>query len=354
VAGLAACFLGVVGPAPGLSAQASDAPGGVVPASSCPEPEARAFDFWIGEWDVANHTRPAGGEWARTGDATDRVYAVAGGCAVVEHWRGYAFPGAGHIAGFSVRAWNPRTTEWDLVLLWPIGRPPSFGHLRGSFEDGVGRFYNRFVNPQGDTVRIRLSFDEIGPDSFVWYNGSSTDGGESWTSTWRMEFARRPLTAAGLLNGPAMTPSRCPAPAHRAFDDHLGEWTGVRVNAGGDSVAVRTTLTRILDGCAVMQRMVPDGGNGAVGFESFAVRAWEPDPGRWVEYAVDPDRPGLVRREGESARVFTDTEPVDGSYRRTRWELDDRSATVVEEEAPAPDGPWRRVHITRLVDRVGS
>lgn len=318
----------------------------------CPEPEAHRFDFWIGAWDVQNLNRPPNGDrWFATGRATDRVYAVVGGCAVVEHWRGYAWPAAGHIVGYSVRAWDPATRQWALMLLWPIQGPPSFGRSRGVFSGGRGSFRNTFVSPQGDTATSSLNFYDIGDDTFTWSNGVSRDGGESWESSWRMEFRRRPATADGLWNGPSMTTDRCPGPEHRTFDAYVGEWRGTRVDAAGDSVAVSTHLVRILEGCAVMELTRAEDGS----WESYAVRAYEPGSGRWVEYAVASDRRTLHRREAVDVPdgiTFTDAEPVAGTYLRTRWLMDGDGIRRVEERATGPDGRWRAVAESRFPSRV--
>lgn len=319
----------------------------------CRDPEARAFDFWLGEWDVLNRNRaPDGERWAETGRATDRVYAVVGGCALVEHWRGFAFPGAGHIVGFSVRAWNPETRRWDLVLLWPVGRPPSFSQFHGTFRDGSGEFFSEVVSPQGDTLLSRLTFSDIGPDGFRWHNGVSGDGGRTWASTWVMEFTRRPAWATGLWNGPSMTTEQCPGDEHRAFDDALGEWRALRRTAGGDSMPVRVHLIRILEGCAVLERTAEEDGR----WEALRVRAYEPASGRWVEYSIDTGRPALVRREGgplDGGVVLIET-AEDGGHRRTRWQTSEGAAwTRLEEEARAAGGPWSVVSETVLLERLG-
>lgn len=313
----------------------------------CPEPEARQFDFWLGEWDVRNRNRPPGGDrWYDTGVATNRVYAVVGGCAVVEHWRGYAFPSAGHIAGFSVRTWDPEASEWDLVLLWPVGGPPRFGNPRGRFRDGRGEFTNSFAGPSGDTVISRLTFSDITEGSFRWSNGLSDDGGRSWSSTWTMDQTRRSRGASGLWNGATPSTRRCPGAEHRTFDPFLGEWEGTRVSAAGDSTRVRMRMLRILDGCAVMQRSVVGAGEG----EAFRVRAYEPHLERWTEYATASDRRGLRRREGgpEGGEiVIEDVESAGEGWTRTRWRPADEALVQIRESAADPRGPWTEVDRTR-------
>ncbi len=48
-------------------------------AASCPGPEYRQFDFWVGEWDVAlPDGKPAG---------TNRIAPILGGCALLDRGR---------------------------------------------------------------------------------------------------------------------------------------------------------------------------------------------------------------------------------------------------------------------------
>lgn len=50
------------------------------PPAPCSTAHARAFDFWLGRWEVYD---PKG---EKAGDS--RIEAVLGGCVVQEHWRG--------------------------------------------------------------------------------------------------------------------------------------------------------------------------------------------------------------------------------------------------------------------------
>lgn len=315
------------------------------PTVPCDDPEARAFDFWIGEWDVLNRNRrPEGTRFHPTGRATDRVHAVVGGCAIVEHWRGDAI--GKYILGFSIRAYDRRTGEWVVVLLWPTNGRPSFGELRGGFRHGRGTFSFRRVTTDGDTVTNRFVFSDIRPDALRWENGTSRDGGRSWVGHWIMEFSRRPPTAPGLANGPTMTTRRCPGEPHRAFDPALGEWQGTRTLPGGDTTTVRTHVIRILEGCAVVERSRSLDG----AWEAFRVRAWEPDARRWVEYAVDSERRRLVRREADGTSLtFRAVGEVDGPARRWTWEPGpDGAPGWVEEERARDGGPWRTRSVLRF------
>lgn len=130
----------------------------VPPAASepvCDRPEARQFDFWVGEWNVLNKRLTDDGSWAEMGRATARVYPVAGGCALVEHWQGTAW--GQKIIGFSLRAFDPQSGKWHLVLAWPGKDRPSFGTLEGAFRHGRGEFFQTRKTDDGKDLLVRYS-----------------------------------------------------------------------------------------------------------------------------------------------------------------------------------------------------
>jgi hypothetical protein len=260
--------------------------------TACPEPERRVFDFWIGEWDVQNRTRPATDTaWTESGRATDRVYPVVGGCAIVEDWEGVSF--FAWILGFSIRVWEPDTGKWRIVLLWPNRGEPRFGELTGGFRHGRGEFFSEIQGPQGP-LQNRFTFTDIAADRLRWESATSPDRGRSWSSGWIMEFSRRGPDRTALLHGASMTTQRCAGSEHRLFDDLLGEWRGLRHAASGDSVPVRVELLRTLEGCAILERAwSPD-----ESWEFFAILAFEPGTGEWVEYSLESEATHLVRRAG--------------------------------------------------------
>jgi hypothetical protein len=309
---------------------------------------ARDFDFWIGEWDVLNRNRPDDeNRWYDTGIATDRIYPIAGGCGIVEHWRGDAY--GEFIEGFSLRAFNPNTGQWDLALLWPSDGQPRFGVLGGGFRHNRGEFYSRGITQAGDTTFTRFTFSDITPETVRWQDGTSLDGGLSWTSTWIMEFTRRePLYQGPLLNGPAVTTLRCPAPEFRGMDFLIGEWRGVSPETATPESGedVKSEVTPILDGCGLMERVQAVGQSSA--WEVFRVRAYEPARQMWVEYRLDTRVPWLQRLEAPVPAagepwVFTTpgTERADQDLRVTLTQEADGRLSWTEERWNGETGQWQ-------------
>ncbi len=324
-------------------------------AAACRDSARRQFDFWLGDWDVVNRQRrPRGTGWGVTGRATDRVHAVAGGCGIVEHWRGTT--AMGQVLGYSLRAWNPARQKWDLVLLWPRPDRPRFSTLEGGFRDGRGEFFRTVADTAGNEVRVRFTFSAITPTSLRWSDGISRDGGRSWPSTWIMEFTRRDSAAAPLPNGPTRARDRCTFPETRQMDPWLGEWEGEAVLASGDTVPARASVYEILNGCGQVDRLQLGEGKDAV--QVYRVRTYQPDPGRWVEYRLD-SRDGVIDRlegsvEGDTALIETPESargPWTGRQVRTRWTRIARDGVQFETAVRSGKEGWTGEWTVRLRSR---
>ena len=292
--------------APGPTLALAPAPAHHI-APACRSPEARQFDFWIGEWTVQNqHRSPRASADATlypTGTAVDRVYAILDGCAIVEHWQGHlAFA---DVFGFSLRAYDPDKGVWQLVGHWPIGRLAPLGYREGSFAGGVGDFVYQ--------DRSRFRFKDITGTSLTWEGADSSDGGKTWSPSWVMHFTRRdPMTERGILVGPpgADTAPFCAGQDMRRFDFLLGAWEGT--TDGGQPVEVHGY--RLDRGCTLMDFATI--GSGAGAYKWFQVRAYDPAEQRWVQYALSNRDPTLQRLAGGFTGA---TAKLSGPRLRERW-----------------------------------
>ncbi len=286
---------------------------GLADMAGCDGPSARQFDFWIGEWDVenqqANPAAPGDSTLYRTGTAEVRVYPVADGCALVEHWEGNL--SWGRVQGFSVRSYDPRTGNWMLLLNWPApgsGQPARFSTLEGVFRHGRGEFFNSFIGADGNPATSRFTFSDISADSYRWDAASSADAGLTWKTTWIMEGKRRNALNHGPVRaGPQLASASdgCAAtPESEALAFLEGEWAGQTE----DQLSVELEVIRILGGCAVMEFL-------KVGetpqLNEFRVRAYQPDKGQWIQYSVN-------NRSGGFSRFIATLEA-----NRVEWKMDD-------------------------------
>jgi hypothetical protein len=314
----------------------------------------------VGEWDVLNRNRSADDpRWYDTGTATSRVYPVAAGCGLVEHWRGSAF--GDFLVGFSLRAFNPQRGQWDLVLLWPNAGEPAFGEVYGGFRHNRGEFYSRVLTAAGDTTLQRFIYSDVTGNALRWQEESSTDNGRTWTSSWIMEYTRRdPLYQGPLLNGPTVTTLRCPEPQFRALDFLVGEWAGAVEpdSTEAEGMGLQSYVVPILEGCGVMERVSAMGQTSA--WEVFRVRAYDGESDRWVEYRLDTRWPVIQRLEADvppagGAWVFETPgeEPQDGSLRVTMTRNADGSVIWREERFDAETGGWNEAPGMAFERRLG-
>ncbi|WP_395702675.1 hypothetical protein [Aquabacterium sp.] len=155
-----------------LSAQTAPAP-----AAPCRDAPARQFDFWLGRWDVF---LPDG---SRAG--ANRIEAVAGGCALLEHWQG-----RGGFTGHSLNRYDPASARWQQ---WWVDSSGALLQLSGGWQDG--RMVLSGESVEGAQRRLeRITWTPL-PDGAVrqlWEQ--STDGGRQWTVAFDGRYVR-PRTA---------------------------------------------------------------------------------------------------------------------------------------------------------------
>jgi hypothetical protein len=155
--------------------------------------QTRAFDFWIGEWDIRQQILKADGSW-HSFDAHTSVAPALEGRALVEHWKGdvqFFWEGMTKpqtIEGLSVRAYDEKRGEW--LIHWMDSRRPSFGDpYAGNFAGGRGDFFREWSTPQGNRVG-RIVFSNISADSVRWELAVSSDNRKTWATLWVMEMRR--------------------------------------------------------------------------------------------------------------------------------------------------------------------
>lgn len=161
---LAAVFLALTVLASGASA---------IQAAPCDGPEYRAFDFWIGEWDVH---RPDGSLAGR-----NRIEKVYGGCALQET---YAATSAGAAAtsyrGESLNAYDAGRKVWHQT--W-VDNSGLLLLLDGGLEDGKMVLQGTTLAPDGTATRHRITWTP-NPDGTVrqlWESAEGAEGG-TWTT----------------------------------------------------------------------------------------------------------------------------------------------------------------------------
>ncbi|WP_299323991.1 tetratricopeptide repeat protein [Parasphingopyxis sp.] len=143
----------------------------------CTDPVYRAFDFWLGEWDVT-----AGGASAPT--ATSRISARHGGCVVLEEYD------AGGYTGMSINFYDSISGRWHQSWMANNGVPV---YIEGNLDENGAMVLTDADLPiraaTGTINRVTWSVEDSGAVRQFWE--TSSDGGATWSVAFDGLYTRR-------------------------------------------------------------------------------------------------------------------------------------------------------------------
>ena len=150
------------------------------------------FDFWFGQWRVANRkladVRDPDSGWLEF-DAEVEAWPILGGLGNTDRYTTGDFPGRGWFEGMSLRLFDPATRQWR--IWWASTTRP--GHLDppvvGGFVDGFGRF-ECDDELDGQPIRVRFDWPAVSSPAAVWEQAFSFDRGATWQPNWLMTMTR--------------------------------------------------------------------------------------------------------------------------------------------------------------------
>jgi hypothetical protein len=158
------------------------APAGAQPVR-CAGPGYDDFDFWVGDWTA--HWRAADG---RELQGSNRIRRTLDGCVILEEFDGA--PG-GPLKGMSVSTYDARRKVWRQT--WVDNQAGYLDFEGGRVDDRAPRLVlSRSAVINGQPVRQRMVFRDIGANTFTWDWQRSRDDGATWESQWTIRYARRP------------------------------------------------------------------------------------------------------------------------------------------------------------------
>ncbi|MEM8696100.1 MAG: hypothetical protein AAGE05_08790 [Pseudomonadota bacterium] len=143
----------------------------------CAGPEFRAFDFWLGEWDVT-----AAG--ANQASATSRISSRHGGCVVLEEYD------TGAYTGMSINFLDTTTGRWHQTWMANNGVPV---YLEGNLDEAGAMVLTDADLPisaaTGTINRVTWSTGADGSVRQFWE--TSQDGGANWSVAFDGLYTRR-------------------------------------------------------------------------------------------------------------------------------------------------------------------
>lgn len=148
-----------------------------VAASPClNNPQARRFDFWVGEWEVT----PAN---AATVVGHSVIQVVADGCALLENWTA-----ANGSQGKSLNVYNQSLGHWQQFWVGGGGDVTEFRDSEWHGDTLV--FLAHSTGSRGPGLQ-RLSFSRIDARTVRQLGENSSDGGKTWSIGYDFRYHRQ-------------------------------------------------------------------------------------------------------------------------------------------------------------------
>ncbi len=147
-----------------------------------PVEASRQFDFLIGEWNVdAVRFREDGTPLVKY-KALWSAVPLNGGRMVMDDFRALGPNGQAVSSFVTLRTYSEVTNRWELAGLQAL-QPSVPMAWHGVARDGEMLLDATAQTPAGGTVKTRIRFFDIRPDSFAWESSMSLDEGKSWRKT---------------------------------------------------------------------------------------------------------------------------------------------------------------------------
>jgi tetratricopeptide (TPR) repeat protein len=142
-------------------------------------PEARQFDFWVGEWDVQ-----VGGQTV----GTNVIERLEEGCLIMENWTGNTGG-----SGKSMNFYNPLTKRWRQTYM---SNNQVIWEMSGEYKDGAMQFEGEMITASGP-VKVRVKLYGMGPDKIHHTQDNLGSDGKTWTRVWDSVYVRKKAAANG-------------------------------------------------------------------------------------------------------------------------------------------------------------
>lgn len=149
--------------------------------TGCTAPEARQFDFWLGEWDVS----PSGSTSGAT-IAESSVTLHDQGCVILENWRPF---GGGH--GHSINGYDATDGKWRQTWIDANGQRSEFAGVLDA--QGVLRLEVLGAAQAGQAPgRRHMNFQRIDENTVRQWGDLQPEGGGDAVIEWDFTYRRRP------------------------------------------------------------------------------------------------------------------------------------------------------------------
>ncbi len=152
-------------------------------------PQARQFDFLLGDWDVAAIRYKEDGSVLVQYKAIWSARSLNDGRMVMDDFRAQAPTGQDVSSYVTLRTWSESTGRWEMTGLAAF-QPSVPMQWHGYARDGEMQLDASATDPQGAVIRTRIRFFDIEKDGFSWDSRTSMDDGKRWVRTASLTASR--------------------------------------------------------------------------------------------------------------------------------------------------------------------
>lgn len=148
----------------------------------CSAKQCRAFDFWIGEWEVF------GKKGNKAGDS--KISVILDSCVILEEWTSVA-PQKGLVyQGKSFNSFNTATKQWQQTWVDNTGNTTEY--LRGEVGENKITFYaDKVIDQNAKYFLRRLTFTKLNEITVRQLGERSDDDGKTWTVEYDLEYRKK-------------------------------------------------------------------------------------------------------------------------------------------------------------------
>jgi len=140
-------------------------------------PEAKNFDFWVGEWDVNNPQKQ------KVGDS--KIEKILKGAVILENWTGVS-----GYTGKSFNHFNMDTKKWEQYWVDQNSNSIYFVGNYDSTKNAIVYYSYDHAKDNSPYIR-RLTFYNLGTDKVRQFSQRSTDKGETWSTEYDFTYIRK-------------------------------------------------------------------------------------------------------------------------------------------------------------------
>ena len=140
-------------------------------------PEAKKFDFWVGEWNVYNPQKQ------KVGDS--KIEKILDGAVILENWTG--------VNGYTGKSFNHFNMDKKKWAQYWVDQNSNSIYFEGNY-DSIKKaivYYSYDHAKDASPYIRRLTFFNLSPDEVRQFSQRSTDNGKTWSTEYDFSYIRK-------------------------------------------------------------------------------------------------------------------------------------------------------------------